>query len=895
MLNVFFLRNICKLAALLVYMKKIVLPVLFAAFAVFPSNLFGQDNEKLIKDYISQNKIREYKKSDLTNFIIDNVDNSKSLNGNVVKFQQTYNGFPVYSSVGTVLIKDNKIVYYTDNFVKNYSVSTPNTAVISKGAALQKIADDLKNPEINNFTILERSQKGGNNNATARQRLVYTNDGNENLRLAYEYSLAEPKTSNYWNILVDANDGKIIEKNNLTLSCNFTHDPYASDFTHDHLTDNNNQLIGAENKAQQNFPFFVPDNASYNVFPLPIESATFGSRSVISNPWMLNASPEGWHSDGTTHYTVTRGNNVFAYEDVAGTALTAPLFLPGTPADGGATRNFNFPFSINGTPTANQSAAITNLFYLNNRIHDVFYQFGFTESARNFQDNNFGKGGVDDDSVYAEAQDGGGTNNANFSTQADGINPRMQMYLWSPFNQLFFYNAPNAAVPRKPATGAAQFGPALSATGVTGNVQLSSVLDGCTALPAGTLTGKIGLVERGTCSFVVKTKNLQDAGATAAIIYNNVANGSTIGGMAGNDPTVTIPSLLITNTEGEYIKGQLVVNTTVNVTLKDDPATRVTPDGSFDNGIVTHEYGHGISNRLTGTGSNCLNSSADKEQMGEGWSDFFALMLTNKAGDNASVPRGIGTYVQGQDITGGGIRPAKYSPNFAINNFTYGDTNGMEYNNGTAVVPDVHSIGFVWATMLWDLNWKYVEKYGYSSDVTANTTNGSTKVLQLVTDALKLQPCNPTFIDGRNAILAAELATTGGADKCMIWNVFAKRGLGVNASAGSKTNINDQVQDLTVPAECASLATNEVKAVKNVISIYPNPAKNEFFINFPSNTIGKVSVEIYDMSGKLVSSEDKISPDAKKAISTSNLINGTYMVKIKGLGFDAASKVIVNK
>jgi hypothetical protein len=198
--------------------------------------------------------------------------------------------------------------------------------------------------------------------------------------------------------------------------------------------------------------------------------------------------------------------------------------------------------------------------------------------------------------------------------------------------------------------------------------------------------------------------------------------------------------------------------------------------------------------------------------------------------------------------------------------------------------------------MLWDLHWQYVAKYGYSSDVTANATNGSSRVLQLVTNALKLQACNPTFIDGRNAILAAELATTGGEDKCMIWRVFAKRGLGVGAAPGSKTNINDQVESLVVPDECPLLATDEVKSVKNnTISIYPNPAKNEFYINFPSNTMGKFSVEIYDMSGKLISSEDKISPDAKKAISTDRMINGTYMVKVKGLGFDAVSKVIVKK
>jgi hypothetical protein len=164
----------------------------------------------------------------------------------------------------------------------------------------------------------------------------------------------------------------------------------------------------------------------------------------------------------------------------------------------------------------------------------------------------------------------------------------------------------------------------------------------------------------------------------------------------------------------------------------------------------------------------------------------------------------------------------------------------------------------------------------------------------LVTDALKLQACNPTFVDGRNAILAAELAKTNGADRCMIWRTFAKRGLGVNASAGSKTNINDQVEDFTTPGDCI-LATDEVNAANNTISIYPNPAKNEFFINFPPKILGKVSVEIYDMSGKLVSSEDKISPDAKRSISTDKLVNGTYVVKVKGMGIDTTSKLIVKK
>ncbi len=871
----------CRLAALLVYMKKVVLPLLFAVSAIFPSVLFGQDNERLIKDYISQNKIKEYKKSDLANFIIDNVDESQSLNGNVVKFQQTFNGFPVYNAGGTILVRDSKIIYYTDTFLKDYQLATPAIASINKTAALNKIAQNLQKPQIANYPILNFTDADTADGKFSKQRLVYMEDAG-NLKLAYEFSLPEPSSSSYWNILVDASSGEILRKQDLNLSCNFHDDAYSHDHSHAH-----NEFIGPLNKVSQAaFSFLAPDNASYNVFPLPIEGPTFGSRSVASNPWIIQSSPEGWHYDGTTRYTITRGNNVYAYEDTA--AANAAGYSP----DAGASRNFDYPFSINADQFNNQEASITNLFYINNKVHDIFYKFGFTSVAKNFQNTNFGLGGAGNDYVQAEAQDGGGINNANFSTPADGSKPRMQMFMWNTVNRIFFYNTPSSAVPRQPTAGTAQFGNPLDATGVTGNVQLSSVLDGCTAIPAGSLTGKIGLIERGTCAFTVKVKNAQDAGANAVIIYNNVAG--AVGVMSGTDTTITIPSVFITDTEGAYIKNQLAANTIVNVTLKDDPAISVTPDGSFDNGIVIHEYGHGISTRLTGPNVGCLNSSADKEQMGEGWSDFFALMLTNKPGDNASVPRGIGTYAVGQASSGGGIRPAKYSPDFAINNFTYANTNGMEYNNGTAIVPDVHSIGFVWATMLWDLHWQYVAKYGYSSDVTVNTTNGSSRVLQLVTDALKLQPCYPTFVEGRDAILAADQATTQGADRCMIWRTFAKRGLGVNASAGSKTNINDQVEDYSLPAGCA-LATDEVKTVKNNISIYPNPAKNEFFINFPSNMLGKVSVEIYDMSGKLISSEDKISPDTKKSISTDKLINGTYMVKVKGIGIDAASKVIIRK
>lgn len=862
-------------------MKKSLLPVLIAALAIFPTDLLAQNNDVLIKNYISGNTLREYKKSGLTDFITDNTDPSKSLNGDVVKIQQTYKGFPIFNAVATALIKNGKIVYFSDNFIKDYETADLDANIFKKEDALNKIAELIGSAEVKDYKILNFSDSSNDDRRFVKQRPIYIQvEGH--LRFAYEFILREPKSPNSWDIIVDAKTGNILHKENLNLSCTFHPGAYG----HEHSY---NAFIGPVNKTPADVSFLAPNTATYNVFPLPVEAPTFGNRAVLTNPWMPASSPEGWHSDGTTHYTTTRGNNIHAYEDSAN--MDTEGFIP----DGGASRNFDFPFSIYGQPLDNQSASITNLFYVNNRVHDILYKFGFTESARNFQQNNFGNGGLGNDYVETEAQDGGGLNNANFGTLPDGNISYMQMYLWSSVNQNFFYNSPSAAVPRQPLMGTAQFGPGLTVTGVTANVQLANIIDGCTALTPGSLTGKIGLVERGTCNFSVKVKNAQNAGASAVIIYNNAANGSNIGNMAGNDATISIPSVIITNEEGEYIKTQLNTNAVVNVTLKNDPSTTITPDGSFDNGIVAHEYGHGISTRLTGNGYSCLSSSQSKEQMGEGWSDFYALLLTNKPGDNASVARGVGTYAQGEPITGGGIRPAKYSPDFSINDYTYGDTNGMEYNNGSAIVPNVHSIGFTWATMLWDLNWEYVAKYGYASDVTSGTTSGSARVLQLVTDALKLQACNPTFIDGRNAILAAEMNTTGGADRCMIWRTFAKRGLGINASAGLKANINDQTEDFGIPGDCV-LSTEETISNKNLgITIYPNPAKNEFYINFPSNTIGKFNVEIYDMSGKLISVENKISPDSKKAVSTDKLTNGAYLVKVKGLGLEKATKIIINK
>jgi hypothetical protein len=160
------------------------------------------------------------------------------------------------------------------------------------------------------------------------------------------------------------------------------------------------------------------------------ESPLAGARQLVSfvGDTVINTSA-GWM--GTS--TVTTGNNVEAYLDT--NADNVPDANNSSGLSNGhafaSNQNFTFPFSTTVDPRTQQPAVVTNLFYYNNIMHDFSYNLGFTETARNFQVNNFGRGGTGNDSVRAEAQDGSGTNNANFATPPDGSRPRMQQYLFT--------------------------------------------------------------------------------------------------------------------------------------------------------------------------------------------------------------------------------------------------------------------------------------------------------------------------------------------------------------------------------------------------------------------------------------------------------------------------------
>lgn len=120
--------------------------------------------------------------------------------------------------------------------------------------------------------------------------------------------------------------------------------------------------------------------------------------------------------------------------------------------------------------------------------------------------------------------------------------------------------------------GGAAFGPALTQTGVTGDLVAAAPINACAALTnPGAIAGKIALLDRGGCDFIVKVRNAQAAGAIGVVVANNVAGAPiTMGGTAAD---VTIPALMISQEQGDAIKANLAAP--VNVTLSSERRARL--------------------------------------------------------------------------------------------------------------------------------------------------------------------------------------------------------------------------------------------------------------------------------------------------------------------------------
>ncbi|KAJ2386399.1 hypothetical protein GGI05_004396 [Coemansia sp. RSA 2603] len=381
------------------------------------------------------------------------------------------------------------------------------------------------------------------------------------------------------------------------------------------------------------------NSESYNVYPKNVNSPNDGPRKIVVDPANKDASPKGWVTEGSTY-----GNNVWAQSNPNGGSTWKTNHRPA-----GKDGVFDYPLDLTKQPKTYVDAAITQLFYSNNLMHDLSYIYGFDEAAGNFQDVNYSGQGAGNDAVIANAQDGSGTNNANFATPPDGQRPRMRMYVW----------------------------------------------------------------------------------------------------------TQTSPYR----------------------------------DGDLEQDIVVHEYSHGISNRLTGgpANSDCLDSG-ESGGMGEGWGDAISTILRLNSSHTHATDFILGGYSYNKSI-----RRYPYSTSLRTNPSTFKFLDRPDYR-------EVHDIGEVWAEIIYEVLWALVDKNGFAPDLFArDLTKGNTLMLQLLLDGMKLQPCSPSFIDARDAILQAEQNLTGGKNQCAIWRAFAKRGMGPSASGSDD---DTHTEDYLVPDEC---------------------------------------------------------------------------------------------
>jgi len=769
-----------------------------------------------IVDEVLLSHIEEWQlsKEDVSDYKISSYHTTKHNGVTHVYLNQTIDGVPIHNAISNFSYKNDKTFIASNRFIQDArSKIIGSASVLAADAAVHSFAKhhDVSIPkklkrlntddsDQHQFSAPELSELKIN----AKKKYFVTKENK--LILTWRVEALVKGTTDYWASFISAEDGSLISSTNMTTSCKFHKHTYTNQDrlcrTNKALKQNENIQIN-EDINQEN----VADGSQYLVYPLPLESPAEGNQVLLTEPALEAASPFGWHdTDGVEgpEHTISRGNNVHAFNNASGNGRTNSI-----QTDGGASLSFNFPHSKAGEPIPNIDSDITQLFYLNNWMHDFSYFFGFDEAAGNFQSNNYGNAGRGGDEVEARSLEGlddeDRFNNAQFASPSDGSNGVMFMFPWTFSDvELNFLSPTDDIIPLPFTIGS--FGVPEVAGRTIGSLVLLidsggvSMTDACDSLiNAPALSGNIALIDRGTCDFSFKVFQAQEAGAIAVIVVNNQGDQLVSMDPGENAEDVTIPSAFLRQSDGEYLKNLLLDGKDVTFEFDADVPTPRILSGSFDNGVVNHEYGHGISIRMTGgrSQSSCLNAD---EQMGEGWSDFLSLVTTAKADDLGTDSRGLGIFIDRAGSQVNGIRRFPYSTDMSINNQTYHDIRFTGFD------PDgprrgEHEVGEVWASMLWDMYWAFVEQDGFDPDW-KNRESGNYKAIQLVFDGMAMQRCNPGFEDGRNAILAADEVSFNGANQCLIWKAFADRGMGFDADQGSAFEREDGTEGYLTHPTC---------------------------------------------------------------------------------------------
>ena len=992
--------------------------ILCISFVGFSQTNKNVSAETLIQEHLSTSENQKELKATSYRVNRDFVEPDTKIRR--IYVQQHVNGIPIKGAVLNLNYAVNGKKAIVSTFKKvNVNTSSPsiNAAGALRNAMLHLGTFNTKTPLVEKEASSEPQQetifeKGSMAAADFKARLLYFSETpkSKEARLVWETQLYTKDRQNYWLVLVDATNGEVISTQDLVLHCTFGGLEYdfseAEAKVHKHHTQEKHlatavamdeKIAALKNKSTFGFlekSMLAPAvDHQYSVLALPAESpidlSATNTQTMVSvlSAGDAVASPYGWNKTSGSEIQDTKGNNVYSFYDASpgplggapsGVAPASTIGVNGASTwdyawDLSKEPEFNSPGTPNN-PFPNRSAAIVNLFYMNNMMHDIFYGFGFNEANRNFQEvNNFvedpsigDRGGLANDGLLAQAQDGGGTNNANMLTLADGVNGQMQMYLWTaaiPGDIVYIdqnsydsnynvsggvqYTAIQGSFPGSPEADTdlskARVGDYIIVQG-NSNGSTPGGSEGCGASEAsGTglpydnqleVDGNIAVIDRGSCSFVEKVVSAELSGAIAAIVINNVP-GSGPAGMGGSDSqsyVINIPSVMIGYEDGKELKAAIIAakenSEFISGKLFLEGGTTPKRDGDFDNGVIAHEYGHGISTRLSIRADGGLGTLSGDEQGGEGWSDFWGLYTTLRQNDlapataahpNGVLPtRGIGNYVTYKNPTDKGIRPKPYSTDTAVNGYTYaGSANGLGIGNPEITVP--HGVGFIWCSMLYDVFQEFVDVYGFNDDIFESGLNidlsdaahsgGNNIFNRLVLEGLKIQPASGSFADQRDAILAADALLFPSETRCggskhfkMIWEGFAKRGLGFQEDGNYGSNaIGDERDSFGIPPACGGATPPALTVAYSVPYLIPAGGSLQYDITVSVSEGTATDLELVakiptGLNVTFEAATDDISPNASNELiwNVGDVLAGSSIVKTVTMNTDETVFTSIN-
>jgi extracellular elastinolytic metalloproteinase len=257
-------------------------------------------------------------------------------------------------------------------------------------------------------------------------------------------------------------------------------------------------------------------------------------------------------------------------------------------------------------------------------------------------------------------------------------------------------------------------------------------------------------------------------------------------------------------------------------------------DGDYDMSVIGHEYNHMIENRMIGKGVRRQGHHAGA--MGESSSDFTAAEYLNEYGFQTpgADPFAVGPYVTGDgdqairnynmSWPSAGHFPEPGLDPF-INPLNFSDV-GYDLTG-----PQVHADGEIWTATNFDIRELLLQRYPQQGlnhqrecadgQRPAQDCPGNRRWIQLVFDAYLLAPVAPTFLDMRDAILAADVIRFGGANQDLLWLAFARRGFGQNA-ANAGTQDVQPTPDFESPLEDEATVTFNAVAQETGVPVNAN-------------------------------------------------------------------------